>query len=490
VVVGALVGLLVTAAVVGAVGSVRAHAAYRESLREFRDGDRRLEPGNPPRRLEDELRWYGDVSAATRDSGWRSSAGAALVLAMLSLVLGVWALALEPPTLTVLSVVALVVATLLVTALTVLDGRRFEASLRSAARRSALGNVRRLEDALAAVARATAATRDAHRTWLRTRAAEYPLASAVATQRRRSYERAVARRARAVAALTRAVPVSLSGISIRPPDGYAEGLRGLLPLIGGAPLDDDTWAAAVADLSLAAERDVPRRARWLSALAACAELRSDPPARESAARWALDSAAVPARPVGDPRTDPLPDAVALEPVRPGTWEGALRRARGHNAGPLLLAEVTLRWAYALVDATGSAPDRPAADGPERLVPAARGSVAAEVVPAARDSTDRIPTADRLGRPVTADATTVSDPTGPNASATAPDAGASAPDENAVYAAVLDPAVTAAAEIMTETSDPDEYLRQVRPGFESLGATSVQLSRLVPAWTAPAPASAL
>ena len=35
-------------------------------------------------------------------------------------------------------------------------------------------------------------------------------------------------------------------------------------------------------------------------------------------------------------------------------------------------------------------------------------------------------------------------------------------------------------MMTETRDPDEYLGRVRPGFEALGATSAQLSRLVPA----------
>jgi hypothetical protein len=41
--------------------------------------------------------------------------------------------------------------------------------------------------------------------------------------------------------------------------------------------------------------------------------------------------------------------------------------------------------------------------------------------------------------------------------------------------------------MTETSDPDEYLGRVRPGFDALGATSAQLSRLVPQWHAPTPA---
>jgi hypothetical protein len=409
VVVGALVGLgamLLTAAVLGAAGSSRAHAAYREALRELREGDRRLEPGGVPRRLEDELRWYADVSASTRDAGWRSTAAVVLSLGAGSFVLGIWALADRPPALAVVAVVVLLVAVLLVSVLTVLDGRRLDGELRAAARRSALADVRRLEGSLVAVHRATAATRRAHRTWLRTRAADYPLASVLAAQRRRSFDRASAYRSRAVASLTRSVPVDLSGIAVRPPDGYAEGLRGLAPLISGAVLDDDTWASAVADLSRAAERDVARRTRWLFALAACAELREDPPARESAARWALEAAFLPARALGDARTDPLPDAVAIEPVRPETWEGALRRARTTGAGPLLLAEVTLHWAYALVSA-------------------------------------------------------------------APDAAGAA----------LDPAISAATEVMTETPDPDDYLRRVRPGFEDLGASSVQLSRLVPPWTA-------
>lgn len=412
VIVGALVGLgalLLAAAVVGAAGSSRAHAAYREALRELRDGDRRLEPGaGPGRRLEDELRWYADVAASGRDSGWRTSAVVVLALGVGSLLLGSWALALAPPPLSVVAVAVLVAATLLILALALLDGRRFEQALRTAARRSALGNVRRLEDALVAVDGETDRVRRAHKNWLRTRAASYPLASQLASQRRRTFDRALDRRARAQAAVTRAVPVELTGIAVRPPDGYADGLRGLSLLVAGGPLDDDAWAAAVADLSRAAERDGPRRTRWLSALAACAELRDDPPARESAARWALDAAALPPRPLGDPRTDPLPDAVAVEPVRPDTWEGALRRARANAAGPLLLSELTLRWAYALVT---------------------------------------------------------------------------------IDPAALDPAVLAAAEIMTETADPDEYLRRVRPGFESLGATSPQLSRLVPQWTAPEPSPA-
>ena len=41
--------------------------------------------------------------------------------------------------------------------------------------------------------------------------------------------------------------------------------------------------------------------------------------------------------------------------------------------------------------------------------------------------------------------------------------------------------------MTETGDPDEYLAGSAPGFDALGATSAQLSRLVPQWHAPTPA---
>ena len=78
VVVSALVGMgaLLLAAAVLSAGSARGCTrAYREALRELRDGDRRLEPGaGPGRRLEDELRWYADVTAAGRDSGWRYAA--------------------------------------------------------------------------------------------------------------------------------------------------------------------------------------------------------------------------------------------------------------------------------------------------------------------------------------------------------------------------------------------------------------------------------
>ena len=409
VVVGALVGmgaLLLAAAVLSAGSALRLHAAYREALRELRDGDRRLEPGaGPGRRLEDELRWYTDVTSAGRDSGWRYAAAVVVGACAGVAVLAVWTFTVRPPALSVATAVVLLVLTLVVTGLCLLEGRRFERLLDAAGRRSALGSVRRLENALVQVQRATAGVAAADRTWLRTRSATYPFSAQLASSRHRAVARATARRSRALAALSRAVPVDLAGISVRPPDGYADGVRALTPLVVAAPMDDDTWAAAVADLSRAAEKDGPRRTRWLSALAACAELRDDLPARESAARWALDAAALPARTPGDARSDPLPDTVAIEPSRPETWEGAVRRARAVGAGPLLLAEATLRWAYALV-ATGNS---------------------------------------------------------------------------------LDPAVTAAAEVMTETSDPDEYLGRVRPGFDALGATSAQLSRLVPQWHAPTPA---
>jgi hypothetical protein len=437
VVVGALVGigaLLLAAAILSAAGSLRLHGACREALRELRDGERRLEPGaGPGRRLEDELRWYADVTRSGRDSGWAVTAAAVLALCAGAVVLGIWVLSTEPAALLVATVVILLVAAVVVGVLSLLEGRRFDGALRAAARPSALGGVRRLEDALVQVQQATAEARAAHRSWLRTRAATYPLAAQLASWRRRTFRRAAARRSRAVAALAHAVPVDLTGLSVRPPDGYPDGLRGLTPLAAAGPapgpasgsgatrrstprpgaaqrpgaaavlLDDQAWATAVADLSRAAERDLPRRTRWLSALAACAELRDDQPARESAARWALDAAALPPRTPGDARTDPLPDAVAIEPVRPETWEGALRRARAVGAGPQLLAETTLRYAYALV---------------------------------------------AVGAP-------------------------------------LDPAVDAAAEVMTGTSE--DYLTRVRPGFESLGATSAQLSRLVPQWHAPTPA---
>ena len=127
------------------------------------------------------------------------------------------------------------------------------------------------------------------------------------------------------------------------------------------------------------ELDTARRQRWLSALAACAELRDDPAARESAARWTLDMAALahadtldsmrraPAGLAAD-RYDPMPDAAIVEPRRPVTWESALRRARETGAHPWLLASVLVRWAYALVL------DRPAARVDPVIAPAVDAAV--------------------------------------------------------------------------------------------------------------------
>jgi hypothetical protein len=462
VVVGALVGmgaLLLAAAVLSAGSMLLLHGAYRGALRELREGDRRLEPGaGPGRRLEDELRWYADVTAAGRDSGWRYAATVVVGACAGAVVLAVWTFSVRPAALEAATAVVLLVAVLAVAALCLLEGRRFERLLAAAGRRSALGDVRRLEDALVRVQRATADLRAERRTWLRTRAATYPLAPQLAAYRHRAVRRAAAHRSRAVATLTRVVPVDLAGLSVRAPDGYAEGVRALAPLALAGPVDDATWAAAVADLSRAAERDAPRRTRWLSALAACAELRDDPPARESAARWALDAAALPARTPRDPRTDPLPDTVAIEPTRPETWENALRRARTVNAGPVLLADTTLRWAEALVAA-----------GPATTPAAA----------ATRTRRDRAVATEIPRDPAVT--------TGVRSGSTAITADPGIPaDHDHVAGNELDPAVSAAAEVMTETTDPDEYLARVRPGFEALGATSAQLSRLVPQWHAPAP----
>jgi len=424
--VGAALGaVLVAAAVLAAATSIRLHAAVREAARELRDGERRLEPHphEPGRRLEDELRWYADVAAVPHDSRWRFAAAVVAVLAGIGLVVGL----VERPV--TLPAAGVLVALVLVPAWLIADGVRAEAALRPAVGRVPLAPVRRLEDALVRADRDARRAGRAHRSWLRTAAAGYPGAPLVARRRAGSYARAAARHGRALATLRRAAAARHEpAVRIRPPAGYAEGLRGLRtlltdptitplatpprPPVGG--LKDDAWAAAVADLSRAAELDGDRRSRWLFAAAACAELRDDPPARESAARWSLAALATPRRPLGPPRTDPLPDAVAVEPRRPDTWAAAVRRARTTTATPELLAEAVLRWAYALVR---TAPGTPAADA-------------------------------------------------------------------------IDPAVTEAAAIMADLPDPDPYLRIVRPGFEQLGARSAQLSRLVPLRpVAPAPAPA-
>jgi hypothetical protein len=494
VVVGALVGmgaLLLAAAVLSAGSMFLLHGAYREAQRELRDGDRRLEPGaGPGRRLDDELRWYADVTAAGRDSGWRYAAAVVVGACAGAVVLAVWTFSIRPSALEAATAAVLLAAVLAVGALCLLEGRRFEHQLAAAGRRSALGGVRRLEDALVRVQRATADLRAARRTWLRTRSATYPLAPQLAGYRHRAVRRAAAHRSRALAALARAVPVDLATLSVRTPDGYADGVRALTPLALSAPLDDDTWAAAVADLSRAAERDAPRRTRWLSALAACAELRDDPPARESAARWALEAAALPARTPGDPRTDPLPDTVAIEPTRPETWEGALRRARAINAGPVLLADATLRWAQSLAATADTAPtSRARARDAAATSPTAEAEARRTVAAATRAGGRTV--AAGPGTTATARRATTGSTVGDQVTTEIPGepvrSGSTAIDPDHPSGNELDPAVAAAAEVMTETTDPDEYLSRVRPGFEALGATGAQLSRLVPQWHAPTPA---
>ena len=121
-------------------------------------------------------------------------------------------------------------------------------------------------------------------------------------------------------------------------------------------MDDDTWAAAVADLSRAAEQDGPRRTPLAvrpGRLRRAARRPAGPGVRRAAGPWTRPRCR-PA-PAATRRADPLPDTVAIEPSRPETWEGAVGRARAVGAGPLLLAEATLRWAYALV-ASGNALD--------------------------------------------------------------------------------------------------------------------------------------
>src|SRR5512133_2591953 len=98
--------VLLAAAVLAAAGSTRLHGAYREAVRELRDGDRRLEPGaGPGRRLEDELRWYADVAGSARDSGWSVTAAVVVLLCAGAAVLGIWTLALEPAALAVATAV-------------------------------------------------------------------------------------------------------------------------------------------------------------------------------------------------------------------------------------------------------------------------------------------------------------------------------------------------------------------------------------------------
>lgn len=344
-----LPALLVTVTLLGGYAAARLHAACRSALAELRAAERRLDPASgdgPGRALEDELRSYAEVASADRDSRWRGSAVVAVLLALLGVVLGIWSLTRDLGAYDAVVTVALALATVLIAALFVLDGVRTSATLAAAVDRFPLSGLRRLESSLAAVDAVPDPARMPSR----------PVT--VARLRDAARRRAARRRA---AALSRLPRVDVPAVRAAFPPGYAEGVRGLralVPMRGPASVDDHTWEAALADLGRAAELDAPRRTRWLSALAACAELRDDPPARESAARWALDAAATgePPRRRADPRTDPLPDSVAVRPTRPDTWAGALRRAVAVGAPAAVTADLTVRWAYSLVaDAPRSAP---------------------------------------------------------------------------------------------------------------------------------------
>ncbi|HZB49182.1 MAG TPA: hypothetical protein VE547_08820, partial [Mycobacteriales bacterium] len=433
-VVSALGVLLGVVTLLGGFASGRLHGAYRAALRDLRESERRLdarEAGHVDGRLEPELRWLAEVRDAARDARWRQPALLMGLLGAASVALAAWTLADGLRAVEAYAVVVLAGATVLVTLLLVLDGQRVGRTLGASVRRSRLWGLLQLENALSGTQRAAAHRHAAHRAWLRALAAGHPLAGLVARWRERGFRSAERRRQRAVSrvptwAVAGTVLADLRAAGVRPPDGYVNGMRGVVPLVSrGAPrLDDDAeWDAALADLTRAVQQDAPRRRRWLSALAACAELRDDPAARESAARWTLDLAALgPFDPVGAvsaghlapatgptgvaaDRDDPLPDAALVEPSRPTTWAGALRRARETGARPELLASVLVRWAYALVL------DRPAA----------------------RD-----------------------------------------------VDASIAPAVDAAVEIMNALPEPavDHYLRLVRGGLGELGASGAHMSRLV------------
>jgi hypothetical protein len=536
----AMGALFVAAVVLAAAVSARLHGAYELAARELRDGERRLEPGpGRGRRLEDELRWSADVAAVPRDSGWRQAALVVIALAVAGFVAGLSG-PVDTAVVCVLAGLVLVPAWLVADGARV-EARLTEVSRRvplAPVRRleDALVRVdrarRRSGHAHRALLRTSAAGYPGAALVARVRAGAYGRAAA-------RHDRALAalRRAavptpdpavrvrpptgypeglRGLRTLLTTVPTPRLGStavgtpnlpSPRPPaDGARSGTTGPGatrsgdapsgadpipapddPLLsspwpdptaspwpdptasswpdrddptgrpgadpaggrprpdptssgagpaagpGGSPygpswtgstarrggtapggdaagggatpwsgegrgsLGEEAWAGAVADLSHAAEADGDRRARWLYAAAACAELRDDAPARESAARWTLDALAAPRRPIGTPRTDPLPDAVAIEPRRPETWAGAHRRARATGAPAALLAESVLRWAYASIRAGGT----------------------------------------------------------------------------------LDEALAAATEVMSGLPDPEPFLRVARPGFEQLGVTSAQLSRLVP-----------
>jgi hypothetical protein len=444
--------------------STRLHGAYRDALRDLRESLRRLdtrEPGHTDSRLDTELRWLAEVRDAARDSRWRESAILTSLLCAAAVTLGVWILTEDVRTIDAAAVLALTVAAVLVTILMVLDGLWIRAALAATVQRSPLWGVLRLESLLTDTYRATVRMRNAHRAWLQILTSGYPLAGLLGRWRLRRCLRASRRRDAAADRLAKwsaadTVLRDLTAAGVRPPAGYVEGLRGLLPLVARMSAmddralprldDDDEWDAALDHLNRAVELDHPRRVRWLAALAACAELRDDPVARESAARWTLEMAG--ARRTDTPgsmrygpagiapdRFDPLPDAAVVEPRRPDTWEGALRRARETGAQPWLLASVLVHWAYALVVDRPRAPDMDRTAAPDVDLPAA-------------------------------------------------------PDVDAAIA----PAVDAAVEIMGLLPEPevDRYLRLVRAGLSELGVGGVHMSRLVPprvAVHAPIPAAA-
>lgn len=435
--VGVAGALLAVVTFLGGFAATRLHAAYREALRELRDGERRLDPEFMPaagseQRLVSELRWFAELRDASRDARWREAAALMAGVSAVVVALGVWAL-LEhrpgwPGPLDSVAVVALVLTSVLVTLLLVADGSRLDGRLAGAVARSPLAPLLRLEEALAAVRTAGSRSRDAYRAYLRASAAGGWLGALLGRWRWWAFARADARHFVAVRRLRRsgdgpAVVAALRPTTLRLPPGYADGLAGLVPLLAGhqprpghpirVQLDDEAWAAALAHLERAAELDGARRLRWLSALAACAEARQDGAAQESAARWTLAAAAeeltgrgLPGRrEVLGPRVDPLPDGVVVEPWRPSTFSGAVARGRAAGAPDRLLADLLVRWAYAL------AAERTAAGGTD-----------------------------------------------------------------------LEPVVAAAVETVgTELDgrDADDFLTIVRQGVGPLGATSGQLARLVP-----------
>ena len=433
--VGVLGSLLAVVTLLGGFAANRLHGAYREALRELRDGERRLDPEFMPaagsgQRLLSELRWFAELRDAGRDARWRPAAASMAVLSAVIVLLGGWILLANqwPDPLDGVAVVALVLAAVLVTLLLVADGSRLDSRLARASARSPLAPLVRVEEALAAVRTAGSRSGDAHRAYLRAAAATGWPSRLLARWRWWTFARADDRHYAAVRRLRRsgdgqAVVEALGSTTLGLPPGYADGLAGVLPLLAGyqpqpgdrirVQLDDSAWAAVLADLERAAELDGPRQLRWLSALAACAEARQDEAAQESAARWTLAAATAqqsgPVLPGGrgwsGPRVDPLPDGMVIGPSRPPTFSGAVRRGRGLGTPDRLLADLLVRWAYAL-----------------------------------------------------------------------------AAEQRDLGGNVLEPVVAAAVEIAgtdLEGRDPDDFLTVVRRDLGPLGATSDQLARLVP-----------